>query len=272
MKKRFIGLGLALVTVLASSMTAGAEELQGEAGWQVSFNGKKMESNFTSAGMADEINAMQPGDSVELTITLKNDFKGQADWYMKNEVLEALEDAGDAEGGAYDYLLTYTDVSNTVTTLYSSEKFGGEGRYNGVGLHGATTTLDDFFYLDRMGNGDSGVVKLKVALDGETLVNNYQNTYAKLQLDFATELIRTPSGTPNRTREDTVVVRETPSSTSSTVRRTGIVQTGDEAPVMLYLSLMLAAGLGILVIVIFRLRREREEAVPESGAGRRRRR
>lgn len=266
MKKRFIGPGLALLLVFASSMTAGAEELQGESGWEVRFNGKKMESNFTSAGMADEINAMQPGDSVELTITLKNDFNGQADWYMKNEVLQALEDAGDAEGGAYDYLLTYTDVTNTVTTLYSSEKFGGEGRYNGVGLHGATTTLDDFFYLDRMGNGDSGVVKLKVALDGETLVNNYQNTYAKLQLDFATERISTPSGTPNRTREDTVIERETPSSTS-TVRRTGIVQTGDESPVMLYLTLMLVAGLGILMIVILRLRREREE----TGAGRRRR-
>ena len=170
MKKRFVGLSLVLLLTFASSITAGAEELKGEAGWQVTFNGKRMESNFTSAGMADGINAMQPGDSVELTITLKNDFDGQADWYMKNEVLEALEDAGDAEGGAYDYLLTYTDVTNTVTTLYSSEKFGGEGRYNGVGLHGATTTLDDFFYLDRMGEGDTGVVKLMVALDGGNII------------------------------------------------------------------------------------------------------
>ena len=49
MRKRFMGLGLALLLTLASSMTAGAEELQGESGWQVSFNGKKMESNFASA-------------------------------------------------------------------------------------------------------------------------------------------------------------------------------------------------------------------------------
>lgn len=119
-----------------------------------------------------------------------------------------------------------------------------------------------------MGEGDTGVVKLMVALDGETLVNNYQNTYAKLQLDFATELISTPSGSPNRTREDTVIVREVPSSTA---RRTGVVQTGDESPVMLYLALMLAAGLGLLVIVIFRLRREQEEAAPETMTGRRRR-
>ena len=114
---------------------------------------------------------MQPGDSVELTITLKNDFDGQADWYMKNKVLETLEDAGNAAGGAYDYLLTYTDTAGETTTLYSSQKFGGDGKINGVGLHGATKTLENYFYLDRMGKDATGVVKLKVALDGETLVD-----------------------------------------------------------------------------------------------------
>ena len=44
---------------------------------------------------------MQPGDSVELTVTIKNTFNGTADWYMKNQVLEALEAAGDAAGGGW---------------------------------------------------------------------------------------------------------------------------------------------------------------------------
>lgn len=246
---------LTVFTVLAASGMPGvsrtvfAEDRQGESGWEVTFNGKKMESNFTSAKMGDEINAMQPGDSVELTISLKNSFNGQADWYMKNEVLNALEDAGDAAGGAYDYLLTYTDVSGKKTTLYSSEKFGGDGRFNGVGLHGATMTLEDYFYLDRMGNNEKGTVKLKVALDGETLVNDYQNTYAKLQMDFATELVEdgraTPSPTPGR-----------PGSGSSNRE---IVKTGDQTRVMLYVSLMLAAGLVLLLLAAIRMRREQEE-------------
>jgi len=243
MRKRFMGLGLALLLTLASSMTAGAEELQGESGWQVSFNGKKMESNFTSAGMADEINAMQPGDSVELTVTLKNDFSGQADWYMKNEVLQALEDAGDAEGGAYDYLLTYTDVTGTVTTLYSSEKFGGEGRYNGVGLHGATTTLDDFFYLDRLAKGEGGTVTLEISLDGESPGNIYQDTLATLKMNFAAEKA-SGDGTPG--------------PPGSSVHLTNQVQTGDIWTGGALIALV--AGIILLIIGLVAMKKKEADA------------
>ena len=263
--KRIAGFKRAMIAALAAfvfltvsgrpgaSVTAFAEDRKGQSGWEVSFNGKKMTSNFTSANMGDEINAMQPGDSVELTITLRNAFDGKADWYMKNEVLQALEDAGDAAGGAYDYLLTYTDAAGETSTLYSSEKFGGDGRINGVGLHGATKTLEDYFYLERMGKDAKGTVKLKVALDGETLVNNYQNTYAKLQMDFATELVEGEGGTtpaspsPNR-----------PGSSSSNRE---IIKTGDQARVTLYMTLMLAAGMVLLLLAIIRLRRDQEEAL-----------
>lgn len=251
MKRRLLGVCLAGILVLASSVTAFAEDRQGASGWQVSFNGKKMSSDFTTANMGDEINAMQPGDSVELTITLKNDWGGEADWYMKNQVLSTLEDAGDAAGGAYDYLLTYTDAAGQTTTLYSSEKFGGDGRYNGVGLHGATTSLDDYFYMDRMGNGDRGVVKLKVALDGETLVNNYQNTYARLQMDFATELVTPGTGTSQ--------------TGSGSSRSREVIKTGDQSQIMMYVLLMLGAGLAMLLIVFLRLRKE-QTIVCETGA------
>lgn len=176
---------------------------------------------------------------------------------MKNEVLKALEDAGDAAGGAYDYLLTYTDTAGETSTLYSSEKFGGDGRINGVGLHGATKTLDDYFYLDRMGSRDKGTVKLKVALDGETLVNNYQNTYARLQMDFATELVDADTPAPN-------------SPGSNTVTRREVIKTGDQTRIMLYVSLMLGAGLVLLLLVILRIRREQEEMMPTIRRRRRR--
>ncbi len=246
-KLRGVSLAAALVLLLVSSLTAFAEDRQGASGWQVSFNGKRMDSNFTSASIVNDVNDLLPGDSVELTISLKNDFNGTADWYMKNEVLDALEDAGNAAGGAYDYLLTYTDAAGQTSTLYSSEKFGGDGRINGVGLHGATNTLEDYFYLDRMEGSASGTVKLKVALDGETLVNNYQNTFARLQMDFATELVesgQTPGtpGTPGRT-----------------------IKTGDEARITLYLALMFAAGTGLLVVGIIMLKkRQKEEEQTES--------
>ena len=93
----------------------------------------------------------------------------------------------------------------------------------------------------------TGTVKLKVALDGETLVNNYQNTFARLQMDFATELVTSDSQEPG-----------------GTGRRRAPVKTGDENRIVLYMSLMLASGLGLLIIGFFTLRRSQKE---EEGDG-----
>lgn len=257
-KWKRVTLTAVLIFVLASSVSVLAEDRQRASGWQVTFDGKKLESNFTSADMSNEANAMQPGDSVEFTVTVKNTFDGQADWYMKNEVLQSLEDAGDAAGGAYDYLLTYTDTAGQTTTLYSSEKFGGEGKINGVGLHGATQTLQNYFYLDRMGNGESGTVKLKVALDGETLVNDYQNTLARLQMDFATELVSgTGTGTPNSPGG--------PGGGDGGGSSRTAVKTGDDTKIMGYLVMMFVSGLVLLTGAVILFHRQQEEEA-EGGA------
>ncbi|MCI8638070.1 MAG: hypothetical protein HFG41_02695 [Coprococcus sp.] len=240
MKKRLLCAGLTTLLALGAAfgapMTAQAQEYQGEEDWEVVFDGKKISNNFSNADMDDEIYNIQPGDSVELTVTLKNKRDGKTNWYMRNKVLETLEETA-GSGGAYDYLLTYTDAAGETSTLYSSEKFGGEGRIGGVGLHGATKTLENYFFLEQMDGGASGVVKLKVALDGETLVNDYQNTLARLQMDFATEAVSTTTGRTARS-----------------------VRTGDEANTLLWIVLMLAAGLVILIFALFRFKREREEA------------
>ena len=94
------------------------------------------------------------------------------------------------------------------------------------------------------------MVTLKVALDAETLVNDYQNTLARLQMDFATELVdTTTTGNPS-----------TPGSGRSPVK------TGDQTKIMLYIVLTLAAGLVLLILGIMRLRRDREEE-PETADG-----
>ena len=128
-----------------------------------------------------------------------------------------------------------------------------------MGLHGATTTLKDYFYLDRMGDGDSGTVKLKVALDGETLVNDYQNTLARLQMDFATELV-TSGTTPRRPGGGGQDPQEPgePANEQS-LRRTGVVQTNDDSQIMRYLLLMFGSGSALLLIGIWMLGRQKEE-------------
>ena len=255
MKKRIFTVCFAALLALASSITVFADDIPGEAGWRVTFDGRRMDSNFSTAKIDEQVGGLQPGDSIEFTINLKNNYNANVDWYMKNQVLEALEDAGKSAGGAYDYLLTYKDASGATTTLYSSEKFGGEGRYNGVGLKGATTTLDEYFYLDRLGKEDTGVVKLKVALDGETLVNSYQSTLAVLQMDFATELVSgggsTTPGNPESLRPDR-----------------NAVKTGDETEIMRYIILMFGSGLLLLIGGMLLLSGRQEEETAETGGER----
>ena len=67
-------------------------------------------------------------------------------------------------------------------------------------------------------------------------------------MDFATELVEdedTPTPTPT-TRNRNIINRE-------------IIKTGDQTKVMLYVSLMLAAGLVLMLLAVIRMRREQEE-------------
>ena len=142
MKKRILCLAMAAIMAVGIHTTAFAETLQGGSDWKVEFNGSKMSSNFTSADMKKDIFQLQPGDTMELQVGLKNTSEKDADWYMTNEVLKSLEDSQSiAEGGAYGYKLTYVGPDKKETVLYDSETVGGEDAQKGEGLHQATDAI-----------------------------------------------------------------------------------------------------------------------------------
>ena len=109
MKKRILCLAMTAIMVLGMPMTANAEHFVGKEDWKVAFSGDKMESNFKSSDAATEVlENLQPGDSIDLQVTIENTGDSKSDWYMTNEVIETLEDSNNsAEGGAYTYILTY---------------------------------------------------------------------------------------------------------------------------------------------------------------------
>jgi hypothetical protein len=160
---------------------------------------------------------------------------------MTNKVIKSMEDNSVANGGAYTYKLTYTNPGSKVTTLYDSETVGGETTTGGQGLHEATNGLEDYFFLDTLKTGQSGKVTLKIGLDGETQGNNYQDTLADLQMNFAVELEK--KGT----------------TTENVVNRTNVVRTGDEMRLMpLYIGMVVSGALFLALAVIGR-RADREE-------------
>ena len=253
MKKKWLASVLALLLAV-TPITAYAEDFSGGDGWKVSFDGKKMTSTFKNTDIDDKIYEMEPGDTVDFHIQLKNEYEQTTDWYMTNKVLKSLEDAQTvAEGGAYSYILTYIKQDGTKETLYSSEEVGGETKNaSGEGLHQATNSLKDYFYLDRLKSGQSGEITLKVKLEGETQGNTYQDTLAKLQMNFAVELVddSTTPGTPDNPTK--TPPKKSPSRTT--------VKTGDNSRVLLYSVIALIAGLVCAGAVVYNIRQNREDA------------
>ncbi len=101
MKKKILCLIMAAVMTVGTAATAYAEDFKSDKDWQVDFDGDKMNSNFSSKEMAEEIYGILPGDTMELQVKIKIPVEEQTDWYMSNEVLESLEEGSKAEGGAY---------------------------------------------------------------------------------------------------------------------------------------------------------------------------
>lgn len=245
MKKKLCSLFLILLLMAGSVLTVHAEDYIGGKGWYVRFTGDKMESNFKSSDIADAISSIQPGDSISISISLENNDTSATDWYMTNEVLQSLEDSQRvAEGSAYTYILTYKNSKGQEETLYSSENVGGETVTRaGEGLHEATDSLKDYFFLDNLESRARASVSLRVALDGETNGNAYQNTIAKLQMNFAVEKLRRSS---NSTTSSNASRRET-----SEIYRVGNdVRTGDQMKILMWSLLALLSGIAFMGLAI----------------------
>ncbi|MGC4018051.1 MAG: hypothetical protein QM793_01625 [Muricomes sp.] len=244
MKMKWKCLILAMALLIVSPLTVYAEDYKGGDNWRVQFDGKGMESTFKSSDIDDSIYKLEPGDTVDIHIALDNKYGKDTDWYMSNKVLQSLEDTQSvADGGAYTYVLTYINAKGEPTVLFDSESVGGEGNKGGVGLHQATNSLSDYFYLDRIAGQGKGEITLLVGLEGETQGNAYQDTLAKLQMNFAVEPVTDPS-TP-----------KTPTSTpgSNAVKP---VKTGDNVSNMIFVLLTLVAGMTCVIVVILRMRKQ----------------
>ncbi|NCB92772.1 MAG: hypothetical protein EOM40_09475 [Clostridia bacterium] len=256
MKKRILCLAMTVAMVLGSTMTVFAQDFQGSDNWQVDFDGDKMNSNFTSEDMTDQTSNIQPGDSIELKVHIRNSGDTDTDWYMTNEVIQTLEEATSAaSGGAYEYRLSYVDSANEESVLYDSTSVGGDAsNAGGEGLKQATASLDDYFYLDRLSNGEAGTVHLWVKVEGETQGNGYQQTLARLRMNFAVEEVAQDviRNVVNRVPGQTVNITQVAQTAS-----TAPVRTGDNNKTILFSAVALASGVILLFAGFYTLKKRK---------------
>ena len=192
-KKTFWRTAVLVFALAAGTLTVYAKDYTKDEGWAATFTGEGIESNFTSSQIAAEISELQPGDSVTFSVGVANSDSRSADFYLNSQVLSSLEDSrSTASGGAYGYSLVYTGPSGNELILYNSDTIGGDSTSRGEGLNKVQNESGEYIYLDGLGAGQKGKVSVRVALDGETQGNGYQNTFANMQLNFAVE--RRPEG------------------------------------------------------------------------------
>ena len=247
--------------------TARAESLTSER--NVSFTkDNKLESDYAGSDLDSAVYGLQPGDDITITLNLKNENPAAANWYMTNEVLQSLEETtgSNASGGAYEYELAYTDPNGVQEVLFTSDTVGGENSSSRVGLKAATSGLEDFLYLDTLSPGQRGVVTLRVALDGETQGNDYQNTLASLQMNFAVDTTTVNNQTVTRVVDENgnpILVDDNGNPVADddggSHARTGIVRTGDENDLLPYVAAAGVSGLLLLILAIIGIK-ERKKA------------
>lgn len=207
MKKTILTWGIMFIVLMMNVMP-----IQAAGGATVSFTeNKKLEySNVSTEGkyvnLGSAFEGVAPGESRSQTITIQNNYKKTADFYMSTEVVEALEsNTTKARGAGYEIKLTAGDA-----VLYDS-KAGGysstkDSSASSAGIAKMNDTLDGYVLIATLKKGETSDVVLNIAFDGEAMDNTTAIDYswAEGQLAFEFKVgYEEPTGTTTVYKEIT---------------------------------------------------------------------
>lgn len=245
MKRKILSIICLLCIIASIAVPVYADSSKSNVGtvWFAS-DGKTMQNDFEEKNVTEalykRLPALQPGDDVLFTINLRNDYSKSTNWYMTSEIIDSLEKVGaTASGGGYEYDLEYEGKNSQV--LYRSITVGGDPttgqKADEQGLKEVNQSLKEdyvkdgvrYFYLDNFAPNQTGAIKLKIKLDGETQGNDYQDRLADLRMNFAVQIVE-----PN-----------SPPSSNRTAPKTG-----DENNLLPYYIVMIVSGLMFLYFAL----------------------
>lgn len=187
-KTMILTLLTALILVMAMSSSAYAESHKFKG--KCSFDGEEITANFDNKKINAAVSNLEPGDDLTYDVTYVNNSDETTYWYMKNSVIQTLEESKDqAENGGYTYVLSNVGPDDSVDVLFDNSEVGGEAKVADLeGLHQATNATGDYFFIQELKPGEKGRTHLEVVFDGETEVNDYMDTAGALMVRYAVEL------------------------------------------------------------------------------------
>ena len=208
------------------------------------FDGDSLNANFDNGTLVDRIAGLEPGDSLEYTVTYSNDADVTVDYYMLAKTLQTLEESKDvAENGGYRFVLK--DIGpNGETVLFDNSKVGGDTIIaNLEGLQQATNATQEYFHINQLKPGQSAKTYLRVEFEEETQANDYMDTIGDLRIAYAVELTPKKGGDVPKKK----VYEHNP-------------KTGDTSDFLKYILMMTAAVLvGLLAFISWRKDRKEDK-------------
>lgn len=207
------------------------------------FDGDSLNANYDDGTLVDRIAGLEPGDSLEYTVTYSNDSDVTVDYYMLAKTLQTLEQSKDvAENGGYRFVLK--DIGpNGETVLFDNSKVGGDTVIaNLKGLQQATNATQEYFHINQLKPGQSAKTYLRVEFEEETQANDYMDTIGDLRIAYAVELPPTKGDVPDKKTYE------------------NHPKTGDTTDILKYILMMTAAVLvGLLAFISWRKDRKEDE-------------
>ncbi len=214
MKNKILNLVLALALTLAG--LAGTNNIvlakSQTASWDVTYTGSKLESTYDVS--KSTITNMMPGDEITYSVGYKNDSGKAVDFYLSTDIINSLEDksadgadSSAASGGAYSYKISNL-IDGQEKVIYDSEVLGGESAVKG--LNQVKNSLEEgkaaYIGLGQIANGNQGIIKVDIKLDGNSQDNSYMYKLATLDVRFGVEEVKTSSN--NTKVVDEVITRD----------------------------------------------------------------
>lgn len=196
----------------------------------ITFKGEAEKFVVQSSGSTEGFTGMQPGESRDITITLRNDDYNEMKFYMSADILDNIAEKGNQEAV---YVMNIAKDGNTFfETIVGNEENAAGKEY-----------LDENnnILLSTLAKGEQTEVTISLTLDGDSAGNDYMNESGNIQLIFS-------AATPEEPETIIETVKKYVTGSGSSTYKAGKVKTGDESPVFVFglLAVFSAAVIGIM--------------------------
>lgn len=207
------------------------------------------------AALTGAFDDMEPGETREAAVTLRNESDKKMNFYFSGQVLDNFAENG-AAGEDGDQQAIYTIALNR----------SGETVFEGIVGSKNNTEIQNQQLADSLGmdflkentliaaldSGESTEFSIVIKLDGDSVGNAYQYTEGSFEFRFA---VGDAAKGPQTITEKKTIINRVTDKAANTIKS---IKTGDKATII-PMAVIAAAALILIIVILIKKRKSREE-------------